>query len=403
MDPVALESVFAQWLSATQEMLHAAPLAPLLLLCGAALAGLLVLLVGLGLRRRRALAQSFQALAADALARNNEGFLALAAERFRALQDSSLADWGGRQRAIEEVVTPLRDALERYQREALDLERVRAEHGGQLGEQLRSLASQTSELAQALRSPGSRGRWGELTLRRTVELAGLSEHCDFAEQVTLGSGAGSARPDLVVRLPGGRDIAIDAKAPLDAYLEAVEASCPEARAQALARHADHVKRHVVALAGRSYPERLGRGPEFVVLFLPHEGFLGAAVEHDRGLVADALAQGVVVATPATLYALLASVAHGWREQRLADGARHVLDVAREMERRLGGLAGHLGRLGSALERSVAHFNTTVGAFESRVLPQARRLSELGAGGREELEAPSRLELAPRSVAAVEEA
>ena len=206
-----------------------------------------------------------------------------------------------------------------------------------------------------------------------------------------------------MRLPGGRDIAIDAKAPLDAYLEAVEAKCPEERERALARHAGHVKRHVEALAARGYAERLERSPEFVVLFLPHEGFLGAAVEHDSGLVADALARGVVVATPATLYALLAAVAHGWREQRLADGARRVLEVAREMERRLGGLAGHLGRLGSALERSVAHFNSTVGAFESRVLPQARKLRELGAGGRDELEPPVRLELAPRAVATLENA
>jgi DNA recombination protein RmuC len=396
-----METDFAHWLAASRALLAAQPLVLLMLGLVAGI-GLLAALALLSLRRRRALEQSFQALAADALARNNDGFLALAAERFRALQDASSVDWGGRQRAIEEVVGPLRESLERYQRESSELERLRAEHGGRMGEQLRALASQTSELAQALRAPGSRGRWGELTLRRTVELAGLSEHCDFAEQVVLGSGAGSARPDLVVRLPGGREIAIDAKAPLDAYLEAVEATGEDTRAHALARHADCVKRHISALAGRAYPERLGRGPDFVVLFLPHEGFLGAAVEHDRGLVADALALGVVVATPATLYALLASVAHGWREQRMADGARRVLDVAREMERRLGGLAGHLGRLGSALERSVAHFNTTVGAFESRVMPQARRLSELGAGGREELETPTRLELAPRSVAAAEE-
>jgi DNA recombination protein RmuC len=369
----------------------------------AGFAVLAVLCVALAAWRSRAHRLAFQALAADALARNNEGFLALASERFRALADASQADWGGRQRALEELLSPLRDTLERYQKEARELERARDEQGGQLGEQIRALAAQTGELAHALRAPGSRGRWGELTLRRTVELAGLSEHCDFSEQVTLGAGAGSARPDLVVRLPGGRDIAIDAKAPLDAYLEAVEAKSPEEREAALARHAEHVKRHVTTLAARGYAERLGRSPEFVVLFLPHEGFLGAAVEHDTALVADALARGVVVATPATLYALLASVAHGWREQRLADGARRVLEVAREMERRLGGLAGHLGRLGGALERSVAHFNATVGAFESRVLPQARRLSELGAGGSEELEPPARLDLAPRSVAAVEEA
>lgn len=357
----------------------------------------------LGARRQRALRDAFQALAADALRHNNEGFLALAAERFRALQDASSAEWSGRRQSIEDVVTPLRDALARYQQESHELERARALQGGQVGEQLRQLAAQTSELAHALRAPGSRGRWGELTLRRTVELAGLSEHCDFAEQVALGAGAGAARPDLLVRLPGGREIAIDAKAPLDAYLEAVAAKSPEERERALARHAGHVKRHVEELASRGYAERLERSPDFVVLFLPHEGFLGAAVEHDGALVADALARGVVIATPATLYALLSAVAHGWREQRLADGARQVLDVAREMERRLSGLSGHLGRLGSALERSVAHFNGTVGAFESRVLPQARKLRELGAGGRDDIEPPVRLELAPRAVATPENA
>lgn len=394
-----MDSTIALWTAATWSALGQ-PTAAVVLL-GIALAA--AALVWLGTRRERAVRDAFQALAADALARNNEGFLALAAERFRALQDASSADWSGRRQAIEEVVTPLRDALERYQREAQEQERARALQGGQMSEQVRALASQTAELAHALRAPGSRGRWGELTLRRTVELAGLSEHCDFDEQVVLGSGAGSARPDLLVRLPGGRDIAIDAKAPLDAYLEAVEAKCPEERAQALARHAGHVKRHIETLAGRGYAQRLERSPDFVVLFLPHEGFLGAAVEHDSALVADALARGVVIATPATLYALLAAVAQGWREQRLADGARRVLEVAQELERRLGGLAGHLGRLGSALERSVAHFNGTVGAFESRVLPQARRLRELGAGGRDELEAPARLELAPRPVSEPEAA
>jgi DNA recombination protein RmuC len=345
-----------------------------------------------------ALRDAFQAVAAEALRQNNEGFLALAAERFRALQDTSTAEWSGRRQSIEDVVTPLRDALAHYQREAQELERVRALHGGQMSEQLRSLATQTSELAHALRAPGSRGRWGELTLRRTVELAGLSAHCDFAEQVSLGAGAGAARPDLLVRLPGGREIAVDAKAPLDAYLEAVEAKGADERDQALARHAGHVKRHIETLAARGYAERLERSPEFVVLFLPHEGFLGAAVEHDSGLVAEALARGVVVATPATLYALLAAVAHGWREQQLADGARQVLTVAREMEHRLVGLTEHLGRLGSALERSVTHFNSTVGSFESRVMPQARRLRELGAGGHEELTPPVRIDVVPRPVA-----
>jgi len=370
-------------------------------LAGSAVAFLLVAvcsaLVTRLLTRRDSYA--FRALAAEALQQNNEGFLGLAAERFRSLQETSGADLDGRHKAIADLVAPLHEAVERLEQETREIERSRLVQAGGVGEQLRELAHQTGVLTTALRAPAARGRWGELTLRRTVELAGLSAHCDFAEQVSLGSGRGALRPDLVVRLPSGRELAVDAKAPLDAYLDASSAGTEDDRAGALARHARQVRRHVDELARRDYARHLERTPEFVVLFLPHEGFLGAAVEQDAELVADALARSVVMATPATLYALLGAVAQGWREQHLAENTAEILSRAREMDERLGLLAEHLARLGGSLEKTVEQFNGAVGSFETRVLVQARRMRELGVGGARSLDAPRSVDVAPRSLSA----
>ncbi|MGH0030453.1 MAG: DNA recombination protein RmuC [Myxococcota bacterium] len=385
-----------------QEMIAASPLLQGLdprlvaLAATALLAALFGGLLVLALVRRGPRPEQFQALAAEALQRNNEGFLALAAERLRAQQEASAVDLDGRHKAIEDLVNPLHEVVLRFQEENQRLERARLSQTGEVGEQLRALATQTGELSRALQAPGARGRWGELTLRRTVELAGLSAHCDFAEQVTLGSGRGALRPDLLVRLPSGREIAVDAKVPLDAYLDASKAESDADRAEALARHARQIKRHVDGLSSRGYAERLDRSPEFVVLFLPHDGFLSAAVEADRDLVANAMERSVVVATPATLFALLAAVAQGWREQALAENARQILALAAEMDDRLGVVCEHLGKLGSSLTRSVDAYNATVGSFESRVLVQARRVRELGVAGARSLEAPAAVDVAART-------
>jgi len=388
--PVAALLEHAPWLPAAAA-LAGAGLALFLAGLGAGLA--------LGRAGRRRAREGFAALAAEALRDNTEGFLALASERFRRLEDSAetwfKADWDVRHRTLEETVGPLREALERYRNEALELERTRASAVGAVGEQLRALSDETARLTGALRgTPAARGRWGELTLRRTAELAGLSEHCDFAEQAAIAGAA--ARPDMIVRLPGGREIAVDAKAPLDAYLEAAEAAGDEARAAGLARHAKHVRRHVDTLVGRDYAAQLERAPSFVVLFLPDEGFLAAAVARDRGLVEHALGRGVVIATPATLYALLGAVAQGWREARLAEGTREILGHARELDERLGMFLEHLGRVGGALGRSVEAYNAAVGSLESRVLPQARRMRELGVEGRRSVDAPEPVTAAPRT-------
>jgi DNA recombination protein RmuC len=341
---------------------------------------------------------AFAALAADALRDNTEGFLSLASERFQRLEESSDAEWSVRRKALDETVGPLREALDHYRRETLELERVRASQAGELGEQLRSLAGETARLAGAFRGPAARGRWGELTLRRTAELAGLTEHCDFAEQVTVGGPAGAQRPDMIVRMPGGRELAVDAKAPLDAYLAAAEAGDDDVRRSALDSHARQVRRHVDALASRDYASRLERAPDFVVLFLPDEGFLAAAVACDRGLVEHALGRGVVIATPATLYALLGAVARGWREARIEESTREVLAQARELDDRLGLFTEHLARVGTGLGRAVEAYNRAVGSFETRVLPQTRRMRELGVEGRREASAPERVALSVRAPA-----
>jgi DNA recombination protein RmuC len=363
----------------------------------ALLAGVFGALLALVLGRRGAGPDAFRAMAAEALQQNNEGFLALAAERLRAQQEVSALELDGRHKAIEDLVAPLHEVVTRFQAESREMERARLSHAGRLGEELRSLAAQTGELSRALQAPGARGAWGELTLRRTVELAGLSAHCDFAEQVSLGSGRGALRPDLVVRLPSGREVAVDAKVPLDAYVDATRASGESERAAALARHARQLRRHVESLASRGYAQRLERSPEFVVLFLPHEGFLAGAVESDRDLVADALSRGVVIATPSTLFALLAAVAQGWREQALAENTRQILALAGELDERLGVVCEHLGRLGASLTRSVESYNATVGSLESRVLVQARRVRELGVSGSRSLDAPDAVDVATRAI------
>lgn len=373
------------------------PGAPVVLaLAALAAAALLASAWLLGRARRSRRHAELSRIATAAVQQSGEGLLALMSERFRFLEAGAAADLDGRQRAIEDVVKPLSQAIADYRGEARVLENARREQTGALGEQLRSLAEETSKLSGALRAPGARGRWGELTLRRTAELAGLSEHCDFAEQVSLAGAQGAARPDMLVRLPAGREIAVDAKAPLDAYLAAADATSDDDRQGALRRHARHVKRHVETLAARDYAARLGRAPDFVVLFLPDDGFLAGAVLHDRDLVESALRRGVVIATPATLYALLVAVAQGWREARLAENTQRILAAAREMDDRLGTFVDHLSRLGRSLDRSLEAYNEAVGSFDSRVLPQARRMRELGVDGRKAIDAPEPLDRAPRS-------
>lgn len=334
----------------------------------------------------RRLADTFRALAAEALATNNRAFLDLAGQRLEQVQGEARGDLGRRQEAIEALVRPLRESLERYERELRQIEQARTEAYGGLRQQLEAVATgqqrlqaETGSLVRALRTPQVRGRWGELTLRRVVELAGLTEHCDFVEQETVGTGDARLRPDLVVHLPGGRSVAVDAKAPIQAYLDALEAPDEETRRARLLDHARQTRQHVQALAGRAYHAQLGPAPDIVVLFLPAEPFFTAAVEHAPDLLEEGIRQAVFVATPTTLIALLRAVAFGWQQERAARSARAISELGRELHERLAKLTDHFDELRRALVRTVEAYNAVVGSVERRVLVTGRRLRDLGAG------------------------
>lgn len=291
--------------------------------------------------------------------------------------------------------------LDRLADQLLELDRARARWQGEFTEQVLgvqratdSLRRETGALSTALRKPQVRGRWGEMTLRRAVELAGLVERCDFSEQHRLDGGA--LRPDLVVRLAGGRCVAVDAKVPLDAFLDAAEAEDDATRAERLARHARQLRTHVDQLAAKRYWEALPGTPEFVVLFLPGEAILSAALDQDRALIDDAAARNVVLATPTTLIALLRTVAQGWLHEGLADRAREVHRLGRELHQRLGTMSGHLDKVGRSLRASVEAYNSAVGSLEGRVLVSARRLGELS--GADELPGPEPVDTVPRTLA-----
>ncbi len=345
------------------------------------LALLLALLVGLGLGLALGLA-----LAATRLS-TTRGALAdarLALERSRT-DDSDLA----RQReGVDAVVGPLRLQLGAVERQLRELEAERARQLGELSAQVGSvregserLGRETAALVTALRRPQARGQWGELQLRRVVEHAGMLDRCDFTEQLQVrGETGGALRPDLVVHLPGGRSVVVDAKVTLAAYLEAVETDDDRVRAERTAAHARHLRAHVDRLADKAYWQQVPASPEFVVLFLPGEAFLGPALEADPSLLEHAYARGVHLATPTTLVTLLRAVAHGWRTESLAEDAQAVLEAGRQVHARLSTLAGHVDKLGRSMTASVAAYNATVGSLERSLLPGARRMAELGVTG-----------------------
>ena len=326
---------------------------------------------------RHKLDETFRSLAAQALSSNNKSFLDLAKQALETQQTQAGSDLDQRKQAVEDLVKPLKDALESIEKDR------RSAYGGltkmveNMAKGQRTLERETRNLVQALQTPRVRGRWGELTLHRVAELAGMVEHCDFTEQQSVEAESGRQRPDMVVHLPNDRQIVVDAKTPLDAYIRAIEAETDEARAVELKRHAEQVNDRVRSLARKSYWTLFDATPKFVVLFLPGEVFLGAALEEDPELLERALKDRVVLATPTTVIALLHAVAYGWRQEKLTQNARVISELGREIYDRVVVWSRHLDKLGGALGNAVKAFNDSVGSVEHRVLVSARRIKELG--------------------------
>jgi DNA recombination protein RmuC len=353
------------------------------------------------------LSEQFKVLSAEALAANNQQFLVLADERLGRVRSQAAGDLEQRRQAVESLVLPLREALGKVESQLQSVEKDRASAYSALRAQVEAMQTtserlrvETATLVNALRAPQVRGRWGELQLRRVVEAAGMVEHCDFVEQETTVTEDGVLRPDLVVKLAGGKQVVVDAKVPFAGYLEAMEARDDATREARLRAHARHLREHIDRLAAKSYWERFEASPEFVVLFVPADAFLNAALEQEPALQEHAFEHDVVIATPSTLVALLRTVGYAWRQEALAANAAKVYALGRELHGRLATMGGHLSKLGGQLESAVKSYNQTVSSMESRVLVTARRFSELKVTD-DQLATPDQVSLAPRQVQAAE--
>lgn len=351
---------------------------------------------------KREMTDTFNALSGAALKSNNEQFFSLAKSQLGVIVEETKKHIGVHASDMNGMVKPLTDALRRYEDEIKKIEAGRREAYGSLTEQLRqvsltqeTLKNETGNLVTALRRPEVRGRWGEMQLRRVAELAGMSAHCDFSEQVSVETDSGRQRPDMIVHLPAGREIVVDAKVALDAYLSAVSAATEDERRAHIKRHAEQVKEHMRMLSSKEYSKQFAGSLEFVVMFIPGESFFSAAMDIEGTLVEDGMKQKVLIATPTTLIALLHSVAYGWRQEQLAENAQKISELGMGLYKRVRTFAEHFESIGASIGRLNDNYNKAVGSLESSVLPQARRFKELGAATGEDITELKQVDVSPR--------
>ncbi len=341
---------------------------------------------------RAQLKESFSALSKHALDANSESFLQLAQQKLGLFESRAQANLSEKEKSIETLLKPMSDALKKTEKQISDIEKERKEaygsitnHLKQVTEAQHGLQSETEQLVRALRRPEVRGQWGELTLKRLAELAGMVNHCDFEEQTHVNVEDGkNIRPDMIVRMPEHRELIVDAKTPLDAYLNAVQANTPEERETHMKHHARKVRERMKELASKAYWSQFKQSPDFVILFIPGEQFLTCALDYDDKLLEDAFANRVILATPTTLVALLRSVAYGWQQASISENAEKVRDLAQELYKRLHTFCSHLQRVGKNLDDSVDNYNKAIGSLERQVLPGARKFTDLGVQAKQEL-------------------
>ena len=359
---------------------------------------------------RTQLSESFSALSKHALDANNESFLHLAQQKLGQFHTRAEATLSEKEKSIETLIKPVTEALQKTEKQITEIEKERRQAYGTITTQLKlvteaqhGLQSETEQLVRALRRPEVRGQWGELTLKRLAELAGMVNHCDFEEQSQQQVEDGkNIRPDMIVRMPERRELIVDAKTPLDAYLNAIQADTPEQREMHLKHHAKKVRERMKELASKAYWAQFKQSPDFVILFIPGEQFLTSALDYDDQLLEDAFANRVILATPTTLVALLRSVAYGWQQAAMSKNAEQIRDLAQDLYKRLHTFCSHLQRVGKNLDDSVANYNKAIGSLERQVLPGARKFTELGVQAKEEIPASDEIEKKAREVATLEQ-
>lgn len=350
------------------------------------------------------LTDTFKAHASAALKSSNEDFLKLASEHLGKILAETKGKLGEHKEALDGTIKPLQDALKRYEQQIKEIEENRHKSFGSLSEQLRSLSfmqeqlqKETSNLVTVLRRPKVSGSWGEIGLRRVAELAGMTAYCDFYEQESVSTDSGRLRPDMVVRLPNGREIVVDAKAPVDAYLNAVSASSEEERKKAMGNYITQVRNHMNTLGSKAYWDQFKQSPEIVVMYLPGESFFSAALEHDHKLIEDGSAKKVILSTPTTFIALLKAIAYGWQQEQVTKSAQEISNLGKELYERFSIVLEHFSKTGLAIRKAVESYNESVRSMESRLIPSVRKFKELGVSSQKEIESPSEISQSTKNI------